>query len=788
MNHHDGSGEIYFNTQHSNNNTNNNNNNNSRSIEQRLNPEPHNTTHNATRLNQSIHQNNSTTLPTKGAGVKTRTTHRSTITIPTPPPPPPVASSQPHNHIPPLPIDIQETLENDVPLDFWCHSTNLRNLQLHTDEYPLPSSPSWKAAGEWSNWDIDAITTQWQTTDATMYVLHATFLLDAQKQPIKAREQLQQAAATIGPQGKIHMICWIRHHWVAATFHQDRMELADSAPGIATGQDIRTIADFVGASLDKSYTVIEMKIPRQPKNSAECGSHCVANLFMNNQGWLLPREQSDRNPTVLTYANLNEIFTLYAAGEVRHSFVNDRILETIGEHLFHLIKHDQILRKVDNFSDAPITVRWMSEEGLKKWTGTLYKRNANNWAVKYKEMEVMGTLPNKDICYLTVEQEGDTGIWTADLESLNVRPPPSTVKAEGDTTTIRRLKEILNLPRQTPPFNEYFTRATAQTTRAHHVQILNTLKTMPPILDNQMITQGIPTFINRQRIQRRWKASTTLTKLASIQGMLKVLPYYIQGAPSIMLNTSVQWRTTLRGATIMANTETPDQCLPMKNADLYTLMERTPNPEMRALLELAWLTAGRIGDMLKLTPQNIKYSPAGVTMVQFTDGKTARNGSYSIACPPITEQTADFLRSSRNNLHLFPNITTDLFREEVRNIDIRYECRSIRRGRLQMLSLGGMSDNSLLHTSRHSNICSLRRYLDFGLASGENLYRARQATKAAILAERQIERPSSTYNPTAAQDAPPVRTSREPSPHWLNGRRQSSQSDQSPSESASGDE
>ena len=311
---------------------------------------------------------------------------------------------------------------------------------------------------------------------------------------------------------------------------------------------------------------------------------------------------------------------------------------------------------------------------------------------------------------------------------------------------------------------------------------------MPPILDDQMITQGIPAFINRQRIQRRWKASTTLTKLASIQGMLKVLPYYIQGAPSIMLNTSVQWRTTLRGATIMANTETPDQCLPMTNADLYTLMNRSLDPEMRAILELAWLTAGRIGDMIKLTPQNIKYSPAGITMIRFTAGKTARNGSYSIACPPITEQTAEFLRQSRNNLNLFPNITTDLFREEVRKIDTRYECRSIRRGRLQMLSLGGMSDNSLLHISRHANICSLRRYLDFGLASGENLYRARQATKAAILAERQIERPSNTSNRMVEQDVLPESTSREPSPPWLNGRSQSSQSDRSLSESASGDE
>ena len=43
--------------------------------------------------------------------------------------------------------------------------------------------------------------------------------------------------------------------------------------------------------------------------------------------------------------------------------------------------------------------------------------------------------------------------------------------------------------------------------------------------------------------------------------------------------------------------------------------------EMEACLELNWLTAGRIGDILQLTPKSIAVLDE-VTMVKFTHGKT----------------------------------------------------------------------------------------------------------------------------------------------------------------------
>ena len=136
-----------------------------------------------------------------------------------------------------------------------------------------------------------------------------------------------------------------------------------------------------------------------------------------------------------------------------------------------------------------------------------------------------------------------------------------------------------------------------------------------------------------------------------------------------------------------------------------------------------------------------------------------------------------------------PSVTQERVRGALRSIDIRYECRSIRRGRLQELSAGGMSDNNLLHISRHSSICSLRRYLDFGLASGENLHRAHLAARATIAAQRKLltGEQLDTYNQMDAETAPPGRRYNVAGQHWPSGSEISSQSSRSSSASAIGD-
>jgi hypothetical protein len=179
-----------------------------------------------------------------------------------------------------------------------------------------------------------------------------------------------------------------------------------------------------------------------------------------------------------------------------------------------------------------------------------------------------------------------------------------------------------------------------------------------------------------------------------------------------------------------------------------------------------------------------------ITMVKFLKGKTARMGAYSVAVPELTNKTIKYLRDKQRQPYLFPTVTQTNVKDTLRSTNILYECRSIRRGRLQELSLGGMSDQGLLHISRHATLSSLRRYLDYGLASGENVHRAHLAAKATIEARRKLQTSGHlpTSSPTEPTTAPQERRSNEPSPNWDHGSASDSLSDPSTCEDADGNE
>ena len=487
-----------------------------------------------------------------------------------------------------------------------------------------------------------------------------------------------------------------------------------------------------------------------------------------------------------------EALKLYADGELRLEYIRDRILNTLGEANYSLPTHNQILKHIDAFADKRVTVRWMKQEGVTKWTGRLLKRNPTHWVVKYDEMETLTQLPNKELCYFTIEDKDgmNTHHTHADMMALNILPPSSTSKVEGDNMTVYTLKQHLAKPRSQPPYDEFFTKAIAATTRRAHLALLKALSTIPDHMDKHMITEALPKFIQSLKEQRTWRASTVLTKLAALQGALKILSFYIPTAPSIILNSSTRWRTIMRGSAIAANEETPHQSRPVTSQDMYKLMELTTDSQLYTFLEVTWLTAGRVGDTIQLTPANIISSPDNITIIHFTTGKTARNGKYSVAAPALSDRAKLFLQEQRNQPFLFPVITQERVKGALRSIDTRCECRSIRRGRIQELSAGGMSDNSLLHISRHSSISALRRYLDFGLVSGENLHRAHLAARATIAAQRKLQtgEQSTISNPMDAETAPLERRYNDAGQHWLTGSEISSQSSQSSSASAIGEE
>jgi hypothetical protein len=134
-------------------------------------------------------------------------------------------------------------------------------------------------------------------------------------------------------------------------------------------------------------------------------------------------------------------------------------------------------------------------------------------------------------------------------------------------------------------------------------------------------------------LDRSCAISHLLTKLASIQGALKILPFYRENAPGIILSSTI-WKVALRGAGYSANAEVPDQAPILLQEHVNTIIKHhnSTKPSMiPALIEIAWLVAGRVGDVAQLAPEDVTVDTNGVLMVRFRRGKTARRGQYSIA-------------------------------------------------------------------------------------------------------------------------------------------------------------
>ena len=79
---------------------------------------------------------------------------------------------------------------------------------------------------------------------------------------------------------------------------------------------------------------------------------------------------------------------------------------------------------------------------------------------------------------------------------------------------------------------------------------------------------------------------------------------------------------------------------------------------------------------------------------------------------------------------MFPQVKGADLKVALRVVDPALEQRSLRRGAIQALAASGLKDEELLHYSGHSSVQMLRRYLNYGLKSGEA---ARRAERAAVL-------------------------------------------------------
>lgn len=272
----------------------------------------------------------------------------------------------------------------------------------------------------------------------------------------------------------------------------------------------------------------------------------------------------------------------------------------------------------------------------------------------------------------------------------------------------------------------------AKSTAQAHRRALRQLSLMPENLRELPLGTALVEWHTRLREERRWQWTTTVTRMATVHGALRLLPIYTASPYTILLKQDPTWVMAMRAAGQKARQQTPNQPKAATSAQVRRAVELCPQVNVQNALRLSWLTAGRGGDILLLRPENVTVQGSTLS-VNFVRGKTAKvRGPYTVHTTLPAPEFLVFLDEAKSAQRrwLFPQVKGAQLKEALRVVDPELEQRSLRRGAIQALAATGLTDEELLHYSGHSSVQMLRRYLNYGLKSGEA---AGRAARAAVL-------------------------------------------------------
>jgi integrase len=147
-------------------------------------------------------------------------------------------------------------------------------------------------------------------------------------------------------------------------------------------------------------------------------------------------------------------------------------------------------------------------------------------------------------------------------------------------------------------------------------------------------------------------------------------------------------------------------------------IEQEPVLQTQVAMILSWFTAARCGCVLQLHAVDVELTDTGLS-VRFRRGKSVRvRGPYTVHTPRLPEQLANKIRSwleERAGRSLFPSTKGVGIKLALRRAHPELEQRSLRRGALQTLACApGMTDALLMEFSGHTQVTTLRRYLNWG--------------------------------------------------------------------------
>lgn len=296
------------------------------------------------------------------------------------------------------------------------------------------------------------------------------------------------------------------------------------------------------------------------------------------------------------------------------------------------------------------------------------------------------------------------------------------------------------------PIDNLAAKGLALSTVKAHKRMLRWLMLMPEDLCELPIDRAMVQYFLRAKTERHWQATTTVVKMATAHGALRLLPLYCVMELPVLMKESVLWMAAMKGAGRAAKVQPVKQPTAASWEEVVEAMGKEPLQAVRMALLATWLTCGRGGDVLLLKDGDISLrdrdgsSKTKIQMdVHFSRGKTVKTrGPYTVFTqgppPEYEEEFRTYLLKVPAKEYIFKGVKGAQIKDCLRRANSKLEQRSLRRGALQRLAKSGLSDLELLHYSGHTNVPMLRRYLNFGKLSGEG---ERLADQADVLVKRQ---------------------------------------------------
>lgn len=260
--------------------------------------------------------------------------------------------------------------------------------------------------------------------------------------------------------------------------------------------------------------------------------------------------------------------------------------------------------------------------------------------------------------------------------------------------------------------------------RARHLRALRSYQYNLPLAWRRLpLATAAVQYFEKLAMDRNWRDTTKMREMANFTGAMTNLPYYCNAPTGVNLNDDVVWKNAMGCA---QKDQRRDECRKQPAADPNEVDEALrlcDDKVVKMALMFSWLFAGRVGDVLQLETQNIKFDRSACRLdATFYRGKGVEFSQPYTLSTSVPDDWAESLVDYRNEALKRQSKTTCFFPKTVQNlgalvtealrvVNADLGARAIRRGALQSMAKGGIPIETLRKFAGHKRDSTTRRYL-----------------------------------------------------------------------------